>query len=59
MDVCQYESMMVLREDTAFFTMTCPHCLAKVSSVNAIPLQLREEIRSLAIEIGAGMGRDS
>ena len=40
LDVCKYDSMMVLRKDT----------------VHAIPAQLREEIRFAAIEVGAGMG---
>lgn len=56
LDVCDYDSMMVLRKDTAFFSLRCPHCGAAVSSVHAIPAQLREEIRFAAIEVGAGMG---
>lgn len=56
LDVCKYDSMMVLSKDTALFSLRCPHCDATVSSVHAIPLQLREEIRFAAIEIGAGMG---
>lgn len=56
LDVCDYDSMMVLRKDTAFFSLRCPHCGAAVSSVHAIPVQLREEIKFAAIEVGAGMG---
>lgn len=58
LDVCRYDSMMVLRSDVAMFTVTCPRCGASVSSVQTIPLALREEVRFAAIEVGAGMGRD-
>jgi len=58
-DLCQYDSMMVLREDVALFTLRCPHCAASVSTVHAIPPQLREEIQFAAFELGAGMGREN
>ena len=56
LDVCEYDSMMVLRKDTALFSLHCPHCGSAVSSVHAIPAQLREERKFAAIEVGAGMG---
>lgn len=56
LDVCEYDSMMVLSKDAALFSLRCPQCGAKVSSVHAIPVQLREEVKFAAIEIGAGMG---
>lgn len=58
LDACHYDSMMVLRDDLAMFTLRCPWCGATVSSMQPIPLQLREEVRFAAIEIGAGMGRE-
>ena len=58
LDVCRYDSMMVLRADLAFFTLRCPQCGTKVSALQPIPLALREEVRFAAIEVGAGMGRD-
>lgn len=58
-DVCSYESMMVLREDVALFTVRCPHCSTMVTSVSTIPLRLREEVWFAAIELDAGMGRDN
>ena len=58
LDVCRYDSMMVLRQDIALFTVTCPQCGASISTVQTIPLALREEVRFAAIEVGAGMGRD-
>lgn len=58
LDVCQYDSMIVVSNDLAMFTLTCPHCATKVSSVQPIPLALRQEVRYTAIEVGAGMGRE-
>ncbi|MEG0071311.1 MAG: UDP-N-acetylmuramoylalanyl-D-glutamate--2,6-diaminopimelate ligase [Raoultibacter sp.] len=58
-DLAEYESMMVLRADTALFTLRCPTCGAEVSSVAHIPAFLREEVRFAAIELGAGMGCES
>ena len=58
LDVCRYESMMVLREDSALFTVRCPQCGTLVSGIRPIPPQLREEVRFAAQEVGAGMGRE-
>lgn len=58
LDVCDYESMMVLREDLALFSLRCPVCGAKLSSMQRIPQRLSEEVRFAAIEVGAGMGRE-
>ena len=57
LDVCRYDSMMVVRANLAMFTLRCPVCGAKISSMQVIPSQLREEVRFAAIEVGAGMGR--
>ena len=58
LDVCRYDAMMVLRADFALFTLRCPQCGTAVSSMQHIPLQLRDEVRFAAIEVGAGMGRE-
>lgn len=58
LDVCRYDSMMVVRADLAMFTLRCPACGAKVSSMQTIPSQLYEEVRFAAIEVGAGMGQE-
>ena len=58
LDVCTYDTMMVLSSDVALFTLRCPGCGARLSSVQTIPLALREEVRFAAIEVGAGMGRE-
>ncbi len=56
LDVRTYDSMMVLRADLALFSLTCPHCATRLSSLSPIPPELREEIMFAAIELGAGMG---
>lgn len=38
LDVCRYESMMVVRADLAMFTLRCPHCKATVSSMQPLSL---------------------
>lgn len=53
-----YESMIVIALDYAMFTLSCPQCGARVSSVCEIPESLHDEIQFAAIEVGAGMGRD-
>ncbi|WP_232501819.1 UDP-N-acetylmuramoylalanyl-D-glutamate--2,6-diaminopimelate ligase [Eggerthella sp. YY7918] len=58
LDVCRYDAMMVLRSDLALFTLHCPQCGTVVSGLHSIPLQLRDEVRFAAIEVGAGMGRE-
>ena len=40
----------------ALFTLTCPHCAARISALLTIPPELREEVVFAAIELGAGMG---
>ena len=78
LDVCAYDTMLVVRPDLALFTLECPACGASGSTLQRIPLQLlrvrqgsehrcqkscslrpqlqlREEVRFAAIEVGAGM----
>ena len=54
LDVCCYDSMMVVREDLALFSLTCPQCGGKVSTLHGIPGTLRDEVRFAAIELNAG-----
>ena len=56
LDVRAYDSLMALRADLALFTLTCPHCAARISALLTIPPELREEVVFAAIELGAGMG---
>lgn len=57
-DLHGYESMIVITPESALFTVRCPSCGARVSSLREIPVDMREEVRFAAIEVGAGMGRD-
>ncbi len=56
LDLRSYDSMMVLRSDIALFSLRCPHCAAKISTLQPIPACLQDEVRCAALEIGAGMG---
>ncbi len=58
LDVHDYESMIVVTSDHALFTVRCAACGTRVSSLRAIPLDMREEVQFAAIEVGAGMGRE-
>ena len=57
-DPLAYESMIVVAQDYALFTMRCPQCGTRVSGLRMIPDELREEVQFAAIEVGAGMGRN-
>lgn len=55
LDLCKYDSMMVLRADFALFTLHCPYCGSQVSAAHGIPPELYDEVRYAAIETSAGM----
>lgn len=59
LNLLNYSALMVIRKDLGLFTMTCPNCSQKVSSIQSIPPELKEEVDQAALEIGAGMGRDN
>ena len=56
LNLLNYSGLMLIRKDLGLFTMDCPNCNEKVSSVQALPKELEEEVRSVALELGAGMG---
>ena len=58
-DLSRYESMMVLSSKFALFTLRCPHCATKVSSVCAIPGCLRPDVEAAANKLDCGMGRET
>lgn len=58
LNLLNYSALMVIRKDLGLFTMTCPNCSQKVSSIQSIPPELREEVEEVAVQIGAGMGRN-
>ncbi len=59
LDLCSYESMMVLSEHIALFALTCRRCSDSITTVQEVPDQLLETVSIAAIEVGAGMGRDA
>lgn len=56
LDLREYRSLMALSADLALFALDCPHCSAKVSTIQPIPPSLREAVDFAAIRVGAGMG---
>ena len=58
LSVADYESMMVLRSDLALFTLRCPLCGHRVSTLQCIPPTLEADVRSAADAVGAGMGAE-
>ena len=58
LDLHGYESMIVVTPEAALFTVRCPHCATRVSSLRAIPADMLDEVQFAAIEVGAGMGQE-
>ncbi len=59
LDLSAYNSMMVLSQDSALFTLECPQCGTRLSFMHRIPPCLRGEVEYAAAKLGAGMGRKS
>jgi rRNA maturation protein Nop10 len=59
LDLTKYQSMMVVSADKALFHMVCPRCGTHSASLYAIPVPLLETVRTAAVELGAGMGREA
>lgn len=55
-DLHRYDSMMLLSEQLALFTLECPVCQTVVSSVCVVPEDMTEEVARAAEQMGAGMG---
>ena len=58
LNLLNYSALMVIRNGLGLFTLTCPNCSNKISSIQPIPPELSEEVEQVAREIGAGMGND-
>ena len=58
LNLFEYSSLMALRQDLGLFTVECPNCQSKISSIQPIPLQLQKEVIRVANEVNAGMGAD-
>jgi hypothetical protein len=48
--------MIVIARDCALFTMRCPSCGSRVTSIQAIPAELHQTVLDAARSVGAGMG---
>lgn len=57
LNLLNYSGLMVIRPDLGLFTIDCPNCNEKLSSIQPIPEILHEEVIQIADSIGAGMGR--
>ena len=53
LDVRECESMMALRGNLALFTMRCPTCSARISTIQPIPIEMRGEFIAAARKVGA------
>lgn len=58
LNLIDYSSLLVLKPHVGLFTLLCPSCQAKVTSIQAIPTELDASIVQAADELNAGMGRD-
>ena len=53
-----YVSLLVLKPRVGLFTLQCPSCQSKVSSIQAIPADLEPAVTEAAQRLNAGMGHD-
>ncbi len=56
LDLQSYASLLVLRPHVGLFTLECPSCQAKVTSIQAIPTELDATVSEAAKKLNAGMG---
>ena len=56
LNLFEYSSLMALKADLGLFTIECPNCKAKISSIHPIPAPLLSEVARAAEQVGAGMG---
>ncbi len=57
LNMLNFSGLMLIRKDLGLFTLACPNCNQKISSIQPIPPELREEVEEAAREVGAGMGK--
>lgn len=56
LNLANFTSLMVLKDRVGLFTIMCPTCHAKVTSIQAIPDELAPTVAEAAEAVGAGMG---
>lgn len=59
LNLLNYSSLLVLKEKVGLFTLLCPSCNVKVSSIQPIPDELDDTIAETAAMLHAGMGHTS
>lgn len=59
LNLLNYSSLMVLKPDLGLFTIQCPTCSARISTIQPIPEELAGSVALAALEVGAGMGKPS
>lgn len=57
LNLLNYSALMAVRDDLGLFTLTCPNCNEKVSSIQPIPEELMPELQEVADALGCGMGK--
>ncbi|MBR5258914.1 MAG: UDP-N-acetylmuramoylalanyl-D-glutamate--2,6-diaminopimelate ligase [Eggerthellaceae bacterium] len=53
LDVHDCESMMALGANTALFSLRCPTCGARISSIQPVPADMHGELYDAAVRVGA------
>ena len=53
LDMRDCESMMALRGNLALFSVRCPTCSARISTIQPIPVEMRGEFMAAAKKVGA------
>ncbi len=56
LNLTDYISLMVVKPGLGLFTLECPNCRAKITSIQAIPPELSDTVNKAAAELNAGMG---
>ena len=58
-DLHDFDTMMVLCPELALFGLRCPVCGAQVAAVCVIPPDMQGMVQRSALDVGAGMGRET
>lgn len=58
LNLLNYNGLIVIRPNVGFFTLICPNCNARFSSIQPLPEEIIAEVNEVANEIDAGMCRN-
>lgn len=56
LNLLNFDTLMVIKQGIGMFTIECPTCSERVSSIQPIPIDLFGEVEAAAVEMGCGMG---